>query len=120
MGAELIIFVPLGAHHIIITPTGAHQELEAVHDDCIHASNVLQFNLFGRHNCQCRAATNSFGLRNYECHTALSFIWPAQLWMPRRDSFIWIPEIIPQLLHSGEHFHWTKGLLSLPYSIHVD
>jgi hypothetical protein len=120
MGAELIIFVPLGAHHIIITPTGTHQELEAVHDECIHASNGLQFNLFGWHNCQCNAATNSFGRRNYECRAALSFIWPAQLWMPLRDAFIWIPETIPRLLHSGKHFHGTKGLLSLPYSIHVD
>ncbi len=50
---------------------GANQELEAVCDECIHASNVLQFNLFGRRNCECHAATNSFDRRICKCNSQL-------------------------------------------------
>ncbi len=67
----LIIFAPPGAYHIIIMPTGTHQELEAVRDECIHDSNVLQLNLFSRRNCECRAATYSFIQHNYECRAAI-------------------------------------------------
>ena len=43
---------------------GYHQELEAVHEECIHASSVLQFNLFGQHNYECRSMIHLFGRRN--------------------------------------------------------
>ncbi len=73
------------AHHIIITPMGTHHELKAVCEEFIHASSMLQFNLFGqrnyechtmihlfgRCNCECRAAIDSFGRCNYECRAMI-------------------------------------------------
>ncbi len=59
------------SHHIIITPMGAHQELETVREECIHASSVLQFNLFGQRNYECRTTIHLFGQRNYECHATI-------------------------------------------------
>jgi hypothetical protein len=73
------------ARHVIITLMGADHKLEAVHKECIHASSMLQFNLFGQRNyeyraihsfgwrnCECCAATsNSFGRCNYKCSTTI-------------------------------------------------
>jgi hypothetical protein len=45
--------------------------VQAVGYECIHASNMLQFDLFGRCNFKCHAAIYSLSRRIHECRVAI-------------------------------------------------